>query len=94
MKAFADTMMKMLDSVESVRDPQMMAKKLNDYAQGADKVFNALKERVESGDKSAEFEMQQHMLNNELGDRAYLLCLVRFWSRLSCLCVRWAGLCV
>lgn len=68
--AFADVMTKMLDSVESVRDPQKMAEKLYNYAQGADKVFNALKERVESGDKSAEFEMQQHMLNNELGDRA------------------------
>ena len=83
-------MLKMFDAIEGVRDPQRMAQKLADYANGKDKLFNDLKARVESGDKTAEFEMQQHMLNNELGERkcwCALACLPACACGSSCTCV-------
>jgi hypothetical protein len=69
-QTFVQVMSRMLDAVEGVRDPQSMARKLTHYAEGVDKTFNELQARVEAGDKSAELDMQQHLLNNELGDGA------------------------
>ena len=77
-KAFADVMLKMFDAMEGVRDPQRMARKLVDYANGKDPVFDQLKARVEAAgdnDNGAEFDLQQHILNNELGDRKLLAAL-------------------
>lgn len=64
-----ETMGKVISSLQSVRDPEAFAEKMYNYATSTDSKWRSLLERVEKGDKMASLDMQQFLLNKEIGDR-------------------------
>jgi hypothetical protein len=64
-----DTLGKLFVSLQSVRDPEQFAAKMYKYATSSDNAWKSLLGRVEGGDETAHLEMQQFLLNEEIGDR-------------------------
>lgn len=69
--ALKDTMGKVLTSLESIRDPERFAEKMYKYATSEDLKWKSLVARIEEGDATSHLEMQQFLLNEEIGDRKY-----------------------
>lgn len=66
--ALKDTMGKVLTSLESIRDPERFAEKMYKYATSEDLKWKSLVARIEEGDATSHLEMQQFLLNEEIGD--------------------------
>lgn len=63
-----DTMGKLINSLEGVRDPERFAEKMYKAATRTDTPWTSLLARIEAGDTSSHLEAQQFVLNEEIGD--------------------------
>jgi hypothetical protein len=65
---FYNFVIKAMDAIDSMRDPEKFATKLQSYATLNDPKFLSLVARIESGDKEANVELQKFVLTREMGD--------------------------
>ncbi|GAB5037670.1 Hypothetical protein NocV09_09600060 [Nannochloropsis oceanica] len=65
---FKDAMIKVLDTIESVRSPEGMAKYMFDYSKLQDERWVIMLARMQRGDKTVQVEIQQYVVDRELGN--------------------------
>ncbi|EKU21707.1 hypothetical protein NGA_0195700 [Nannochloropsis gaditana CCMP526] len=66
-ETFKNAMLKVLATIEAVRDPEGMATLMFNYSNLQDPEWVSLIARLQAGEKEAQLELQQYILDRELG---------------------------